>query len=115
AVLLLEFFDADGKREYSIPDMGIPTVFGQHFRYLNENANDLDGAPRDVLSLRLPLHIERVRLSIAAFGIEVDEQVDIRIGGRCYVKVATQNRGGLLQKSGVSTKRNVRPRPMLQI
>jgi len=88
AIVLLEFLDATGNKlqDIDITGVGVSAAFGQHFRYLNNNCNNVEESLKDVIKVEVPEGIASIRISVAGMGLKDDEQIDIRLKARCYDK-----------------------------
>ncbi|WP_201540844.1 glycosyltransferase [Psychrobacter sp. 1044] len=86
AIVLLEFLDATGNKlqDVDITGVGVSAAFGQHFRYLNNNCNNVEESLKDVIKVEVPKGITSIRISVAGMGLKDDEQIDIRLKARCY-------------------------------
>ena len=86
AVVLLEFLDVAGNKikDASVAGMGVSAAFEQHFRYLNNNCNNVEESLKDVIKVEVPEGIASIRISVAGMGLKDDEQIDIRLKARCY-------------------------------
>lgn len=94
AIVLLEFLDIAGnKLQYlNIDGIGVSAAFGQHFRYLNNNCDDIEESPKDLIKFPLPISVKSVKISIVGMGLINDEQVDIRLKARCYSEKVQQKK-----------------------
>lgn len=92
AVLLFDFLDQDDSKIASVPGIGVAAVFKQHFRYLNANCESVDAKPQEVFKLKLPKNVVKVSVSVASLGISDEEQVELKIQGRCYNEVAIKKK-----------------------
>ena len=86
AVVLLDFLDVAGNRikDVSVAGMGVSAAFEQHFRYLNNNCNNVEESLKDVIKVEVPQGIASIRISVAGMSLKDDEQIDIRLKARCY-------------------------------
>ena len=92
AALLFEFFNKKGSKIASIPSVGIAAAFKKHFRYLNANSKSVDDKLQEVFKLKLPDEVASISLSVGSLGIKENEQVELRIQGRCYSEEAEKER-----------------------
>lgn len=92
AVLLFDFLNQQGNKIATLPGIGVAAAFKQHFRYLNANSKTIDAKPQEVFKLTLPAEVASVSISVGSLGIKDDEQVELRIQGRCYSEEAEKER-----------------------
>lgn len=88
AVLLFDFLNQQGNKIATLPGIGVAAAFKQHFRYLNANSKTADAKPHEVFKLQLPTEVASVSISVGSLGIKDNEQVELRIQGRCYSEEA---------------------------
>lgn len=99
AVLLFDFLDKQGNKIATLPGIGVAARFKQHFRYLNANSKTTDAKPQEVFKLKLPSEVASVSISVSSLGIKDNEQVELRIQGRCYSEeVEKKRKHQLLQR-----------------
>lgn len=102
AVLLFDFLDKEGNKIATMPGIGVAAAFKQHFRYLNANSKSVDTQLHKVFKLTLPEEVASVSLSVGTLGIKDNEQVELRIQGRCYSEEAEkERRRQLLQRQSL--------------
>lgn len=92
AVLLFEFFDAEGNKQVDVPGVGVASAFKKHFRYLNENNDFLESEMQEVFKLKVPDNVVTVKIALATLGVKEDESISIRMQGRCYSEEAEKER-----------------------
>ncbi|SNT76889.1 Glycosyl transferases group 1 [Paracoccus seriniphilus] len=100
AVLLFDFWDKEGRKKATFPEIGVSAVWKQHFRYLNANSKSAMEPVREVFNVKLPEDVSRVAVSIGTVGVKDDEQIEVCIQGRCHGEVAEQCREE--RKEGIS-------------
>ncbi|KAA0915870.1 glycosyltransferase [Psychrobacter sp. ANT_WB68] len=85
-VVLLEFLDITSNKieDITIAGVGVSAAFGQHFRYLNSNCNNIEENLKEIIKFPLPVTVASVKFSVAGMGLKDAEQVDIRLKARCY-------------------------------
>lgn len=84
AVVLLSFYDNQGRELMNVPGLGVSKAFNKLFRYIDASDLNLNGNPRELLKLRLPEKVTLVKVSVAGLSIPENEFIDIKIKGHCY-------------------------------
>ncbi|AIA76751.1 hypothetical protein FF32_18445 [Halomonas campaniensis] len=92
AVLLFEFFDAQGNKQVDVPGIGVASAFKKHFRYLNANSDLLENKVQEVFKLKVPDNVTAIKVALATLGVKEDESISIRMQGRCYSEEAEKER-----------------------
>ncbi|MER2010680.1 MAG: hypothetical protein ABS939_24930, partial [Psychrobacillus sp.] len=94
AIVLLEFLDLAGNKiqDLTIEGIGISAAFGQHFRYLNSNCDNVEENLKNVVKFLLPTAVKSVKVSVVGMGLKDDEKVDIRLKARCYDEKIEQDK-----------------------
>ena len=74
AVVLLTFIDEFGRRIEEITNIGISSLFNQHYRYLNNNKNT-ESPGQLVLKVKLPSNVSIIKLEVAGIGLNNNDKV----------------------------------------